>query len=160
MFRSNLNIWWGASSLWARIWRIQWEFTIRKKKESLAGLHWTSYPSSRSYMHMTSGISLVTSVGKVPGWFAHIVLKLPFLSQNDIPRNLDAVIDLTDVTPKTHDYLGYILRGWLRNCASFVWKLISEQESKNKTKDQEMRTSSFVVWKNKPWYGSIFGKRM
>ncbi|CAG8596153.1 22448_t:CDS:2 [Racocetra persica] len=92
-----------------------------------------------TYMHMASGISLVTSVGKVQGLHAHIVLKLPFLSQNDVLRNLDTVIDLADVTPKTRDYLGYILRGRPRNCASFVRKLISERESTNRTKDQEIR---------------------
>ncbi|CAB4386598.1 unnamed protein product [Rhizophagus irregularis] len=42
-----------------------------------------------------------TGVGKVPGLSAHIVLKLPFLLQNDALRNIDAVIDLTDITPKT-----------------------------------------------------------
>ncbi|CAG8703464.1 12322_t:CDS:2, partial [Racocetra fulgida] len=92
-----------------------------------------------TYMHMASGISLVTSVGKVQSLHAHIVLKLPFLSQNDVLRNLDTVIDLTDVTPKTRDYLGYILRGRPRNCASFVRKLISERELKNRTKDQEIQ---------------------
>ncbi|CAG8499656.1 3005_t:CDS:2 [Scutellospora calospora] len=92
-----------------------------------------------TYMHMASGISLVTSVEKVQGLHAHIVLKLPFLSQNDVLRNLDTVIDLTDVKPKTRDYLGYMLRGRPRNCASFVLKLISERESKGRSKDQELR---------------------
>ncbi|CAG8485740.1 11980_t:CDS:1, partial [Acaulospora morrowiae] len=59
-----------------------------------------------TYMHMASGISLVTSVGKVSNLYAHIVLKLPFLSHDDVLRNLDAVIDLTDVTPEIRDYLG------------------------------------------------------
>ncbi|CAB4431593.1 unnamed protein product [Rhizophagus irregularis] len=92
-----------------------------------------------TYMHMASGISLVTSIGKVPGSHAHIVLKLPFLSQNDVLRNLEAVIDLTNVTPETCNYLIYVLRGRPRNCASFVRKLISERKSMNRTKDQEMR---------------------
>ncbi|CAG8777566.1 1882_t:CDS:1, partial [Acaulospora morrowiae] len=72
-----------------------------------------------TYMHMASGISLVTSVGKAPYLDAHIILKLPFLSRDDVLRNLDAVIDLTDVTPEIRDYLGHVLRGRPRNCASF-----------------------------------------
>ncbi|GBB97806.1 hypothetical protein RclHR1_30730001 [Rhizophagus clarus] len=90
-------------------------------------------------MHMASGISLDTSIGKVQGSHAHIVLKLPFLSQNDVQRNLEAVIDLTDVTSKTYNYLIYVLRGRPRNCASFVRKLISERKSSNRTKDEEIR---------------------
>ncbi|CAI2184958.1 17720_t:CDS:2 [Funneliformis geosporum] len=93
-----------------------------------------------TYMHMASGISLVTSIGKVQsGSQAHIVLKLPFLTQNDVLRNLDIIIDMRDVTPETRNYLGFILRGRPRNCASFVQMLISKRESKNRTKDQEMR---------------------
>ncbi|CAG8767701.1 679_t:CDS:1, partial [Acaulospora morrowiae] len=92
-----------------------------------------------TYMHMASEISLVTSIGKVESLRAHIVLKLPFLLQNDVLRNLDTVINLTDVTHKTRECLGYILRGRPRNCASFVRKLISERELKNMTKDQEIR---------------------
>jgi len=67
------------------------------------------------------------------------VLKLPFLSHDDVLRNLEAVIDLTGVTSKIRNYLGYVLRGRPRNCASFVQKLISERESTNRMKDQEMQ---------------------
>ncbi|CAG8607187.1 15365_t:CDS:1 [Acaulospora colombiana] len=91
-----------------------------------------------AYMNIASEISPSPSIGKFHGLGAHIVLKLPFLSQDDVLRNLDAVIDLTDVSPKTRDYLGCILRGRPRNCASFVRMLVSERESKNRTKDQEI----------------------
>jgi hypothetical protein len=105
--------------------------------------HLTHFPITcliaGTYMHMASGISLVTSIGKAHGLHAHIVLKLLFLSHDDVLRNLDAVIDLKDVAPKTCEYLGYILKGRPRNCASFVRKLISERELTNKTKDQEIR---------------------
>ncbi|GBB93936.1 hypothetical protein RclHR1_02260001 [Rhizophagus clarus] len=97
-----------------------------------------------TYMHMASGISLVASVGKADSLNAHIVLKLPFLSQNDVLRCLDAVIDLTDVTTKTRNCLGHILKGRPRNCASFVRMLISERESKNRTKDQEIQELLFL----------------
>ncbi|CAG8779649.1 6460_t:CDS:1, partial [Acaulospora morrowiae] len=90
-----------------------------------------------TYMHMSSGISLVTSVGKKRGLKDHIVLKLPFLSHNDVLRNLNAVIDLTDVSPKILNLLGCLLRGRPRNCASFVGLLISERISVNRTKDQK-----------------------
>ena len=43
---------------------------------------------------MTNRISLITSVGKVQGLHAHIVLKLPFLSCEDVLQKLDAVINL------------------------------------------------------------------
>ncbi|POG82166.1 hypothetical protein GLOIN_2v1470140 [Rhizophagus irregularis DAOM 181602=DAOM 197198] len=67
-----------------------------------------------------------TGVGKVPGLSAHIVLKLPFLLQNDALWNIDAVIDLTDITPKTR------IKRRPRNCASFVQKLILMRESKRR----------------------------
>ncbi|CAG8616496.1 15720_t:CDS:2 [Funneliformis mosseae] len=73
-----------------------------------------------TYMHMANGISLITSAGKVPNLHTHIVLKLPFLSHDDVLQNLDAIIDLTHVTPETCNLLRYILRGRPRNCASFV----------------------------------------
>jgi hypothetical protein len=82
---------------------------------------------------------LITSVGKVPNLHVHIVLKLPFLSHGDVLRNLDAVIDLTHVTPEILNFLGYILRGRPRNCAFFVRMLISTQRSNGKTKDLVLR---------------------
>ena len=72
-------------------------------------------------MHMASGISLLTSVGKVPNLHVHIVLKLPFLSHDDVLRNLNAVIDLTHVTPEILNFLGYILRGDLET-VHFLFK--------------------------------------
>ncbi|CAB5215226.1 unnamed protein product [Rhizophagus irregularis] len=78
-----------------------------------------------TYLHMATGIPLVASMGKTQSLHAHIVLKLLFLSHDDVLWNLEAVIDLTDVTPKTRDILGYFLRGRPRNCASFVRELIS-----------------------------------
>ncbi|CAB5391819.1 unnamed protein product [Rhizophagus irregularis] len=92
-----------------------------------------------TYLHMATGIPLVASMGKTQSLHAHIVLKLLFLSHYDVLRNLEAVIDLTDVTPKTRDILGYFLRGRPRNCASFVRELISNRKPTNRTKDQEMR---------------------
>ncbi|CAB5217452.1 unnamed protein product, partial [Rhizophagus irregularis] len=71
-----------------------------------------------TYLHMATGIPLVASMGKTQSLHAHIVLKLLFLSHDDVLWNLEAVIDLTDVTPKTRDILGYFLRGRPRNCAS------------------------------------------
>ncbi|PKY20772.1 hypothetical protein RhiirB3_434161 [Rhizophagus irregularis] len=73
-----------------------------------------------TYLHMATGIPLVASMGKTQSLHAHIVLKLLFLSHDDVLWNLEAVIDLTDVTPKTRDILGYFLRGRPRNCASFM----------------------------------------
>ncbi|CAB4410810.1 unnamed protein product [Rhizophagus irregularis] len=66
-------------------------------------------------------------------------ISLPFLSHDDVLRNLEAVIDLTDVTPKTRDILGNFLKGRPRNCASLVRELISNRKPTNRTKDQEMR---------------------
>ncbi|CAG8705902.1 16658_t:CDS:2, partial [Funneliformis caledonium] len=103
-----------------------------------------------TYMHMASGISLLTSVGKVPNLHVHIVLKLPFLSHDDVLRNLDAVIDLTHVTPEILNFLGYILRGRPRNCAFFVRMLISTQRSNGKTKDLVLREVIQL------WYDDIF----
>ncbi|CAG8640318.1 11576_t:CDS:2, partial [Funneliformis caledonium] len=102
-----------------------------------------------TYMHMASGISLITSVGKVPNLHTHIVLKLPFLSHDDVLRNLDAVIDLTHVTPETRNLLGYILRGRPRNCASFVQLLISKQRSNGRAKDLVLQE---FIWS---WYNKI-----
>ncbi|PKY60227.1 hypothetical protein RhiirA4_550583 [Rhizophagus irregularis] len=90
-------------------------------------------------MHMASGISLVTSIGKFPDMKAHIVLKLPFLSHDDVLRNLDNVIDLTHVTPSIRDHLGYVLQGRPRNCASFVRLLISKNRSIGETKNQVLQ---------------------
>ncbi|CAG8724307.1 12869_t:CDS:2, partial [Acaulospora morrowiae] len=105
-----------------------------------------------TYMHMSSGISLVTSVGKNRGLKDHIVLKLPFLSHNDVLRNLNAVIDLTDVSPKILNFLGCLLRGRPRNCASFVRLLISERISINRTKDQKTQEITKLI---KKWYEMI-----
>ncbi|CAG8727538.1 12589_t:CDS:2, partial [Acaulospora morrowiae] len=105
-----------------------------------------------TYMHMSSGIFLVTSVGKIRGLKDHIVLKLPFLSHNDVLRNLNAVIDLTDVSPKILNFLGCLLRGRPRNCASFVGLLISERISVNKTKDQKNQEIIELLEK---WYKMI-----
>ncbi|CAB4410823.1 unnamed protein product [Rhizophagus irregularis] len=92
-----------------------------------------------TYMHMASGISLITSVGKDPNLQTHIVLKLPFLSPDDVLRNLDAVIDLENVKTETRELLGNILMGRPRNCASFVRLLILTPRSNGKTKDQVLR---------------------
>ncbi|CAG8568829.1 810_t:CDS:2 [Funneliformis mosseae] len=92
-----------------------------------------------TYMHMASGISLITSVGKDPNLQTHIVLKLPFLSPDDVLRNLDAVIDLEHVKTETRELLGNLLMGRPRNCASFVRLLISTPRSNGKTKDQVLR---------------------
>jgi len=119
-----------------KLWKKKWNLLQAYIK------HLTHLPVtcliSGTYMHMASGISLVTSVGKVQGLHAHIVLKLPFLTRDDVQRNLDTVIDMRDVTPETCNFLGFLLSGRPRNCASFVRMLISERESKNRTKDQEM----------------------
>ena len=64
-----------------------------------------------TYMHMASGISLVTSVGKDSNLQTHIVLKLPFLSHDDVLRNLDAVIDLEHVKTENRELLGNLLMG-------------------------------------------------
>ncbi|CAB4410650.1 unnamed protein product [Rhizophagus irregularis] len=105
--------------------------------------HLTQYPVTcllaGTYMHMASGISLVTSIGKFPDMKAHIVLKLPFLSHDDVLRNLDNVIDLTHVTPSIRDHLGYVLQGRPRNCASFVRLLISKNRSIGETKNQVLQ---------------------
>ncbi|GBB89088.1 hypothetical protein RclHR1_15760004 [Rhizophagus clarus] len=128
-----------------RLWRIQKEFSSKQKWNHLQAYveHFTHLSVTcliaGTYMHMASRISLVTSVGKAEGLNAHIVLKLPFLSQNDVLRNLDAVIDLTDVTNKICNCLRHILKGRPQNCASFVQMLTSEWESKNRTKDQEIQ---------------------
>src|SRR3954452_25350484 len=95
-------------------------------------------------MHMASGISLVTPVGKVPNMKA---LKLPFLSYDDVLRNLDAVIDLTHVTPNIRDLLGYVLQGRPRNCASFVQLLISQKRSIGRTKNQVLK-ELIPLWYN------------
>ncbi|CAI2188342.1 16004_t:CDS:2 [Funneliformis geosporum] len=92
-----------------------------------------------TYMHMASGLSLVTSVGKDPKRKAHIVLQLPFLSHDDVLRNLDAVIDLTHVTPNTRNLLGYVLQGRPRNCALFVRLLTSKNRSIGITKNQVLK---------------------
>ncbi|CAB4432939.1 unnamed protein product [Rhizophagus irregularis] len=102
-----------------------------------------------TYMHIASGISLVTSVGKTPGLHAHIVLKLSFLSPDDVLQNLDTVINLTDVTPKTRFSLGYFLKGRPRNCASFVKQLILDRVSEGITKDQEIQ--KFL----RLWFGNM-----
>ncbi|CAB4404858.1 unnamed protein product [Rhizophagus irregularis] len=122
-----------GSSLWGKRWNL-----LQAYIDHLTHLPVTCLIAS-TYMHMASGISLVTSIGKIPGSHAHIVLKLPLLSQNDVRRNLEAVIDLTGVTPETYNYLIYVLSGRPRNCASFVRKLISERKSTSRTKDQEIR---------------------
>ncbi|CAG8633928.1 12355_t:CDS:2, partial [Acaulospora colombiana] len=105
-----------------------------------------------TYMHMSSGISLVTSVGKKRDLKDHIVLKLPFLSHNDVLRSLNAVIDLTDVSPKILNLLGCLLKGRPRNCASFVRLLISERISVNRTKDQKNQEIIKLIEK---WYKMI-----
>ncbi|CAG8594823.1 3640_t:CDS:2 [Funneliformis caledonium] len=86
---------------------------------------------------------------QVPNLHTHIVLKLPFLSHDDVLRNLDAVIDLTHVTPETRNLLGYILRGRPRKCASFVHLLISKQRSNGRTKDLVLQE---FIWS---WYNKI-----
>ncbi|RGB24210.1 hypothetical protein C1646_676537 [Rhizophagus diaphanus] len=103
---------------------------------------------SGTYMHMASGISLVTSVGKEPSLQTHIVLKLPFLLHDDVLWNLNAVIDLTHVTPETCGLLGNLLKGRPRNCASFVRLLISTQRSNGKKKDQVLR-ELILVWQDR-----------
>jgi hypothetical protein len=102
---------------------------------------------SGTYMHMASGVSLVTSVGKEPSLQTHILLKLPFLLHDDVLRNLNAVIDLEHVTPETCDLLGNLLKGRPRNCASFVRLLISTQRSNGKKKDQVIR-ELIPVWQD------------
>ncbi|GBB96505.1 hypothetical protein RclHR1_02770007 [Rhizophagus clarus] len=118
---------------------------IGKKWNLLQGYiaHLTKHPVTcllaGTYMHMASGISLVTSVGKAPKMKAHIVLKLPFLTHDDVLRNLDAVIDMTHVTPNVRDLLGYVLEGRPRNCASFVRLLTSKKRSIGGTKNQVLK---------------------
>jgi hypothetical protein len=76
--------------------------------------HLTQYPITcllaGTYIHMASEISHITTIGKISNIKAHIVLKLPFLSHNDVLRNLDNVIDLTHVTSSICDLLGYVLQ--------------------------------------------------
>ncbi|CAB4410769.1 unnamed protein product [Rhizophagus irregularis] len=100
-----------------------------------------------TYMHMASGISLVTSIGKFPRMHAHIVLKLPFLLYDDVLRNLDAVFDMTHVMPNIRDLLGYVLQGRPRNCASFVQLLITRNRSIGKTKNQVLK-ALIPLWYN------------
>ncbi|PKY40633.1 hypothetical protein RhiirA4_538971 [Rhizophagus irregularis] len=102
-----------------------------------------------THMNMTNGISPVIGVGKIPSSHAHIVLKLPFLTRDDVQRNLDTVIDMRDVTPETCNFLGFHLSGRPRNCALFVRMLISERKSRNRTKDQEMHELISL------WYAKI-----
>jgi hypothetical protein len=105
--------------------------------------HLTKHPVTcllaGTYMHMASGLSLVTSVGKAPKRKAHIVLQLPFLSHDDVLRNLDTVIDLAHVAPNICDLLGYVLQGRPRNCASFVRLLTTKKRSIGGTKDQVLK---------------------
>ncbi|CAB4473551.1 unnamed protein product [Rhizophagus irregularis] len=65
---------------------------------------------SGTNMHMSSGISLVTSVGKEPSRAVHLVLKLPYLSPDDVTKVLDTVINMEGVSPETLLYLGNILK--------------------------------------------------
>jgi hypothetical protein len=67
------------------------------------------------------------------------VLKLPFLSHDDVLRNLDSTIDLTHVAPNICDLLGYVLQGRPRNCASFVRLLTSKKRSIGGTKNQVLK---------------------
>ncbi|CAB4440545.1 unnamed protein product [Rhizophagus irregularis] len=99
-----------------------------------------------TYMHMTSGVSLVTSIGKEPNRKAHIVLKLPFLLPDDVLRNLDTILDMTGVTPNTRDLLGHVLQGRPRNCASFVRLLILKERSIG-TKNQVLQ-ELIPLWHN------------
>jgi hypothetical protein len=63
-------------------------------------------------MHMSSGLSLVTSVGKFDApRKVHLVLKLPYLSPDDVIRVLNTVINVDGVSPETLSYLGNILKG-------------------------------------------------
>ncbi|CAG8766882.1 44448_t:CDS:2, partial [Gigaspora margarita] len=111
-----------------------------------------TYLLAGTYMHMSSRISYVTSVGKDQSLKDHIVLKLLFLSHNDIVQNLNAVIDLTDVSPKILNFLGCLLRGRSQNYASFVRLLISEQISVDRTKDQKNQEIIKLIEK---WYKMI-----
>jgi len=120
-----------GSSSWGKKWNL-----LQAYIEHLTH-HRVTCLLSGTYMHMASGISLVTSVGKEE-LHDHIVLKLPFLSHDDVLRNLDAVIDLKNVSPRILNYLGYLLKGRPRNCASFVQMLISMRVSTDRTKDQEI----------------------
>ncbi|CAG8614669.1 12116_t:CDS:2 [Acaulospora morrowiae] len=105
-----------------------------------------------TYMHMSSGISFVTSVGKKRDLKNYIVLKLPFLLYNDILQSLNAVIDLTDVSLKILNLLGCLLKGRPRNCVSFVRLLILEWISVNRTKDQKNQEIIKLLEK---WYKMI-----
>ncbi|CAG8594865.1 7108_t:CDS:2, partial [Acaulospora morrowiae] len=82
----------------------------------------------------------------------HIVLKLLFLSHNDVLRNLNAVIDLTDVSPKILNFLGYFFKERPWNCTSFVGLLISKQILVNRTKDQKNQEIIELLEK---WYKMI-----
>ncbi|PKY38074.1 hypothetical protein RhiirA4_536974 [Rhizophagus irregularis] len=101
-----------------------------------------------TYMHMASGISLVTSIGKFPDTKVHIVLELPFLEPDDVLRNLDNVINLTQITPSIREHLGFVLRGRPRNCTSFVRLLISKNRSIGGTKNQVLQ-ELIPVWHHK-----------
>ncbi|RGB26285.1 hypothetical protein C1646_770639 [Rhizophagus diaphanus] len=63
-------------------------------------------------MHISSGIALVTNVGKLSApRKVHLVLKLPYLSPEDVIRILKTVINMDGVSLKTLSYLGNILKG-------------------------------------------------
>ncbi|RGB36453.1 hypothetical protein C1646_758093 [Rhizophagus diaphanus] len=67
---------------------------------------------SGTTMHMLSGITLVTSVGKLyASQKVHLVLKLPYLSPEDVIRILKTVINMDGVSLETLFYLGNILKG-------------------------------------------------
>ncbi|RUS22580.1 LOW QUALITY PROTEIN: hypothetical protein BC937DRAFT_88367, partial [Endogone sp. FLAS-F59071] len=90
-------------------------------------------------MHLARGLSLVTSVGKIGAIHrVQAILKLPFLTPNDVLRNLNNTINLQGVTDGTRNYLGIMLQGRPRGCAYFI-KLLAERRSTQGSKEQEIR---------------------
>ncbi|GES83303.1 hypothetical protein GLOIN_2v1672762 [Rhizophagus clarus] len=104
---------------------------------------------SGTTMHMLSGIALVTSVGKIkPSRRVHLVLKLPYLSPDDVIRILKTVINMDGVSFETLSYLGNFLKGRPRNCVLFI-KMLTDLSEPLKDKDNGMVNTS------KKWFKEI-----
>ncbi|EXX72746.1 uncharacterized protein OCT59_011628 [Rhizophagus irregularis] len=100
-------------------------------------------------MRISSGIALVTSVGKLSApRKVHLVLKLPYLSPEDVIRILETVINMDGVSLETLSYLGNILKGRPRNCALFI-KMLADRSEPLIDKDNEMVNTS------KKWFEEI-----
>ncbi|POG54464.1 hypothetical protein GLOIN_2v1740002 [Rhizophagus irregularis DAOM 181602=DAOM 197198] len=118
-----------------------WNFLQAYTNHMIAFKFEVTHIISGTNMHMSSGISLDTSVGKEPSRAVHLVLKLPYLSPDDVTKVLDTVINMEGVSPETLLYLGNILKGRPRNCASFL-KMLAYRSELLKDKDDEMVKTS------------------